>query len=727
MIAGFGKPQAGAPSSFGASVAYVARLGVLKEGQAPAIAVWTHNVSSVESAGTEMELLAARSRSEDSLRFFTASWSPGEVPTIEQAKEAAAIYTERLGWQGLQAVWSLQNDGRAGLYHLHAVVNLVDPLTENIRLAPETGKDVRWKEAMKCRAGSREVEFTQGWERADNRTKREVAREARERGLTIGQLRDLERPHRLLEALTAHQSTFTQADVHEIIVDRVRDKGKHRSTFDAIEKLVVPLRNEATGEKRFTSPAVVKAEATCDAAAKGLSEANVRAIGHRAYPEKFDQQQRDACDHLLAAGSAVKVWLGVGGMGKSYCLDALDEACRANGLRLIATSTDHSLVKQIEEKNPQIPASTIASLLWHWERGKNLPDHRSVFFVDEVSKLGTEWGAKFLETARKHGSRVWLVGDHQFQAVGYGDTLRIVQRYEKGVDFSKTRRQRLDTNDLNPAWMREATEAMRRGEMLAGFQAYRERGFVHETGTEDEARAKTIEIWRRIVADGRECQIETFTNATRVALDELVRPELRAMGKIGGDDVRLRTMDGVHYADGLVPYAVGEKVILRATVREAGMNNGDLGTVRGFTGAVLHIEREDGQHVRIDTRTDEGSMIQHATVRVEYGLQGRTIATTVEHFGPNMSQRSAYTGASRHEEEYHAVYSRAVFKAGFSDFVRSALRSADKELVRDYTVRDLAAERQSPQHKVEHERSMEAADEAPKQEQAQKRSRGIRR
>jgi hypothetical protein len=50
------------------------------------------------------------------------------------------------------------------------------------------------------------------------------------------------------------------------------------------------------------------------------------------------------------------------------------------------------------------------------------------------------------------------------------------------------------------------------------------------------------------------------------------------MTSIGGDDVRLRTMDGVHYADGLVPYAVGEKVILRTSIREADMNNGDTAT-----------------------------------------------------------------------------------------------------------------------------------------------------
>jgi len=30
-----------------------------------------------------------------------------------------------------------------------------------------------------------------------------------------------------------------------------------------------------------------------------------------------------------------------------------------------------------------------------------------------------------------------------------------------------------------------------------------------------------------------------------------VRPELRALGKLAGDDVRLRTMDGVHFANGI--------------------------------------------------------------------------------------------------------------------------------------------------------------------------------
>jgi hypothetical protein len=45
-----------------------------------------------------------------------------------------------------------------------------------------------------------------------------------------------------------------------------------------------------------------------------------------------------------------------------------------------------------------------------------------------------------------------------------------------------------------------------------------------------------------------------------------------------------------------------------------------------------------------------------------------------------------YTGASRHEAEYHAVMSREVFSEGFEGFVQRASRSSDKDLAMDFTV-----------------------------------------
>ena len=104
-----------------------------------------------------------------------------------------------------------------------------------------------------------------------------------------------------------------------------------------------------------------------------MHEANRPAIPHRPLPERFDDQQRAAVEYLLAGGSDVKVWLGVGGMGKTFVFDELLEACRRQGYDLQATSTDHSLVKQIVEKT-DVRAATIASLVGEMEARRRLAD-----------------------------------------------------------------------------------------------------------------------------------------------------------------------------------------------------------------------------------------------------------------------------------------------------------------------------------------------------------------
>jgi hypothetical protein len=65
-------------------------------------------------------------------------------------------------------------------------------------------------------------------------------------------------------------------------------------------------------------------------------------------------------------------------------------------------------------------------------------------------------------------------------------------------------------------------------------------------------------------------------------------------------------------------------------------------TCRGFPRPRPAVAaRDDGRLVAIDTATKDGAMVQHATVRVEYGLQARTLGATVQHFGVNVSRRSA--------------------------------------------------------------------------------------
>jgi len=68
------------------------------------------------------------------------------------------------------------------------------------------------------------------------------------------------------------------------------------------------------------------------------------------------------------------------------------------------------------------------------------------------------------------------------------------------------------------------------------------------------------------------------------------------MGRLSGTDTELETIDG------RIPYAVGDRVVIRETIWEAGLLNGSVGTVRGIDGTGLEIERQDGEIVRVETQ-----------------------------------------------------------------------------------------------------------------------------
>jgi len=257
-------------------------------------------------------------------------------------------------------------------------------------------------------------------------------------------------------------------------------------------------------------------------------------------------------------------------------------------------------------RETDVPARSVAKELYEWGQDRERLTSRDLLIIDKVSTQGTAQGAALLREAHERGATVIAPGDDkQFQAVAHGNALELMQRAvgENTIDLEKTRRQ-------SEAWQREATEAVRRGDIRDAIDAYRERGFVHETGSQDEARAALLDRWRAIEGSGVECGIEAYTNGERIAVNALARDEWRALGRLAGDDVQLETVDGK------VPYAVGDRVIIRETIREAGLFNGSVGTVRGIDDATLHLERREGAIVPVDTREHPG--VQHGYCSTEY-------------------------------------------------------------------------------------------------------------
>ncbi len=501
---------------------------------------------------------------------------------------------------------------------------------------------------------------------------REAAREAvgRAENLVIG-ARLLEDPAPIVDRLTANNATFTLSAVERLVGERVRDAEQRQAIVAKIVETSVPLVDER-GKTRLTTREVLAAEQTLATAAQGLATTSRDVTITWPASERLDEQQRRAYDYAIASDARLKVVTGVPGAGKTTLITEVAAAYRDAGYNVRAVSIANSAV-DVLRRETDVPARSIAKELYEWSQDRERLGSRDLLIIDEVSTLGTKQGAELLKDAHERGATVLVLGDDkQFQAVAHGNALTAMQRAvgENTVDLEKTRRQ-------TESWQRDATEAVRRGGVREALDAYRERGFMHETGSQDEARAALVDRWRTIERSGVECGMEAYTNKERIAINALARDEWRAMGRLAGDDVRLETVDG------RTPYAIGDRVIIRETIREAGLINGSVGTVRGTGDATLQIERRDGVVVPVDTREHPG--VQHGYCSTEYREQGATRYAELQLVTEHVNQRSLTVGMTRHTHEYGMFYSREAV-GSYDDLVGLGMRTKSKELASDYRV-----------------------------------------
>jgi len=509
----------------------------------------------------------------------------------------------------------------------------------------------------------------------DRETVREAVRRAENLALGAQLIAD---PAPLTERLTANNATFTLRAAERLVAERIVDREQRQELLEKIVAQSVPLADER-GKTRLSTPEVLKAEATLADATRGLASERRGRDGlaiTRPASERLDEQQRRAYDYAIADDSRLKVITGVPGAGKTALITEVAAAYREAGYNVRSVSIANSAV-DVLRRETDVPARSVAKELYEWSQEREHLGRRDLLVIDEVSTLGTKQGAELLREAHERGATVLALGDDkQFQAVAHGNALELMQRAvgENTVDLEKTRRQR-------EGWQREATEAVRRGDIGEALGAYRERGFVHETGSQDEARTALVDRWRAIESAGVECGIEAFTNKERIAVNALARDEWRAMGRLRGEDVALETIDGQ------TNYAIGDRVIVRETIREAGLFNGSVGIVRAIDDATLHIERRDGAVVPVDTREHAG--VQHGYCSTEYREQGATRYAELQLVTQHVNQRSLTVGMTRHTQEYGMFYSRETV-GSYDNLVSRGLRTKSKELASDYRVLERA-------------------------------------
>jgi conjugative relaxase-like TrwC/TraI family protein len=453
--------------------------------------------------------------------------------------------------------------------------------------------------------------------------------EARERGLDPERLvgavtgRELHQPAANLavkrafnqlaspEGLTANASTFARHDVvvalgGQLAAVRAEELQRLVERFLA-ERAVSVMAEHAAGERRYTTPELLKTEEQLLAAATGRAGEQTAVVSHtavrealRAHPTIAGEQAamvRDICQ----GGAGVAVVEGRPGTGKTFTLGAARHAWQLDGYKVVGAAPTGIATMCLGAEGFE-DVATVDRLLGELDtihgragRGRDsdgpLLDARTVLVVDEAGMLGSRKLARLLDHAQRAGVKVVLVGDdRQLAAIDAGGGFRALRLRLGASVLSENRRQQ-------EPWEREALEAMRDGDIDQAVAAYREHGRLVAAETPAQLKQALLVDWwqafQHCIKDPEQtvvilarlrAEVDQFNTACQQLRDQA--------GQLGAE--RLQVGDR--------SFAVGDLVVCgKNALRQFGVANATRGHITAFdpTQRAVTLQLEDGKTVTL--------------------------------------------------------------------------------------------------------------------------------
>ncbi len=514
----------------------------------------------------------------------------------------------------------------------------------------------------------------------------------------------------LREALVAARGQVELVDLKAALAARERSDELLRSGDD------VASRECLDSEKEFTGWAAAQRSA-CGP------------LGARAPVVGLGPDQARAVAGLLASRSAVTILQGDAGTGKTTSLKAVVAGIERAGGRVFGCAPSAGAAQVLREELTA-EADTLQQLLVNESLQERVRGR--VLLVDEAGLVSVREMRDLCRLAARHGHRLLLVGDvKQHHSVEAGDALRALQHYGRVPVFRLTdiRRQR------NPAY-REAVVLLARGDAFGAFNHFHRLGAVREVRRDSLWSAaaadyvRTLQDGKSCLAISPVwSEIHAFTAAAREQLKlagllaagerrfptvhslKWTREEKRrlpnyepgdiltfhrdhgahrkfdALTVVGREDHRLLVRDFAdreHRLDprhsaafdvGLareIPVAVGERLLLRANLPSARLQNGDLAEVAGF-GDDGSIHLRDGR--AIPARFREFS---HGYATTSHAAQGKTVDRGLLLMGDDGiaagNLKQAYVSNSRFRE------SQVIYTSDKVAAREAMMRPADRQL-----------------------------------------------
>ena len=329
---------------------------------------------------------------------------------------------------------------------------------------------------------------------------------------------------------------------------------------------------------------------------------------------------------------------GAAGSGKTTTLVPISDLAKNSGWKVYGTAQAWRTAKELAS-HCRIPAWCTQTLLNKYRNGSLELDDRSMVIVDEAGQLSVRHTSALLDIAAATGAKIIWAGDtKQQQPIGAGPGLRLLREAIGSVQVIAIRRQRADAEDvlvnvdgMSPdearqhlstatrsereaivrrfremedapeitPWQIEASEALRDGEADKAIAAYDSRGRFHLGEHLDDTLQRLVEDWQRhkTEAPNESSLVIARTHDELGALTPVLR-ELALTDEQRAQEIAVTVSAARsttrHPQPKTILIAPGERLVIRANVRERDLYNGDLITVD-----------------RIQTRTDPDGRERH--------------------------------------------------------------------------------------------------------------------
>jgi conjugative relaxase-like TrwC/TraI family protein len=448
---------------------------------------------------------------------------------------------------------------------------------------------------------------------------RRVVAEARERAHS--QERKPDEFSRAQEAVAYAKSGIFEreavADERGILRDALR-RGMGETTYAAVraefdmrrsrgEFLEVAGRKHGTG-RGFTTPETIANERANVAHVmsgqkivepimtkyQAAAQAQTRAF--------LNEAQRTVIEEVLTSPDRIHGLQGLAGSGKTTVLASVREGAERSGYIVEGLAPSSKAAGALREAG--IDATTLQSFLAKGGQGREDPAGRHLYMLDESSLASTRQMRAFLDKIGPQ-DRVLVIGDtRQHQAVDAGRPFQQMQ--EAGMRTS-----RLDriVRQKDPGLL-AAVEHLARGETAIGVKLLAEQGRVTEIAS---ANDRIAAIARDYAAQPHNTLIVSPDNRSRVAINQAVRVELQANGKLAKDGRQFSTL--AHRSDmtgadrmWAARYTPGDVLQYTAGSKAYGIERGSYAVVQSVDAKAntLTIERQDGQVVSYDPKRLKG-------------------------------------------------------------------------------------------------------------------------